>query len=86
MRVSREWNWVLYNWLLLISIILWILDTFFCVPGGINCHALWHITTGLASHFGMRIKDKYDFYMGMLKAKNAREFYLKNKRGGIFSQ
>jgi dihydroceramidase len=76
MKISDSWNWTFYNWLLLISAILWILDTFFCNPSGINCHAFWHITTALASHFGMRIKDKFDYYSRWLKAEDAREFYL----------
>jgi len=70
------WNWTIYNVFLLISGILWILDTFFCDKNGINCHAIWHITTAIASHFGMRIINKYEYYMEWLKAKDTKNFYL----------
>jgi dihydroceramidase len=78
MKVSGEWNWTIYNWLLLISMIVWLLDTLYCVVGGLNFHLIWHITTGLMAHFGMRIKNRFDYFNAMLKSKDAREFYLNN--------
>jgi hypothetical protein len=50
----------IYILIAVVSGILWVLDTFYCDIKGINYHALWHITTGLLGHCGMRIVDKYD--------------------------
>ena len=74
-KVSREWDWVIYNWLLGMSVVLWALDTFYCVAGGVNLHTLWHMTTGLLGHFGMRMLKRYESLDMMLKSK---EFYLNN--------
>ncbi len=79
MRVSSEGDFKIYNGILLVSGILWVIDTFLCDTKGVNCHALWHITTGLGAHFGMRIKRKFDFINRILNSKNAREYYLNNK-------
>lgn len=79
MSVSSKRDWEIYNGVLLISGILWAVDTFMCDTKGINCHALWHITTGFAGHFGMRIKRKFDFINNALKSGDAREYYLNNK-------
>ncbi len=78
MKIRSEWNWTIYNYLLIFSAIFWALDTFKCDEGGINFHALWHITTAFVGHFGMRIISRYDYYMAMLNAKDAREFYMRN--------
>ena len=77
-KVGREWDWVIYNWLLGMSVVLWGLDTFYCVVGGVNLHTLWHMTTGLLGHFGMRMLKRYESLDMMLKSKDAREFYLNN--------
>ena len=76
---SSDSNWKIYNIVLLISGILWIIDTFLCDAKGINYHALWHITTGLAAHFGMKIKSKFDFINNALKSGDVQEYYLNNK-------
>jgi len=78
MKIGTEWNWTIYNYLLILSVIFWTLDTFKCDVNGINYHTLWHITTAFVGHFGMRIISRYDYYMGMMKAKDAREFYMRN--------
>ena len=58
MNNNRDMN--LYGFLGILSGIVWLLDTFFCEPSGINYHSIWHITTGLLGHVGMRIMYKYD--------------------------
>lgn len=58
MNNKRDMN--LYGFLGILSGIVWLLDTFFCVPSGINYHSIWHITTGLLGHVGIRIMHKYD--------------------------
>ena len=79
MSVSSKRDWKIYNGLLIVSGILWATDTFLCDAKGINFHALWHISTGLLGHFGMRIMNKFDFINNALKSGNAREYYLNNK-------
>ena len=79
MSVSSGRDWKIYNFVLLISGILWGIDTFLCETKGFNFHALWHITTALVAHFGMRIKRKFDFINGILNSKNGRDYYIINK-------
>ena len=50
----------IYILIALVSCMLWILDTFYCDVNGTNYHSLWHITTGILGHCGMRIVNKYD--------------------------
>ena len=59
-KMNNKRDMVLYGILGVVSGIIWSLDTFFCDPLGINYHAIWHITTGLLGHVGMRIMYKYD--------------------------
>ena len=78
MKIEREWNWVIYNYLLGLSAIFWALDAFKCDANGINYHTLWHITTALVGYFGIRIVSRYDYFMGMLNARDARNYYMRN--------
>ena len=50
----------IYLFIALVSGFIWMLDTFYCDMNGINYHSLWHITTGVLGHWGLRIKNKYD--------------------------
>ena len=72
MKVSGEWDWTIYNCLLVFSVIFWVLDTFKCDEGGINYHMLWHLSSALVGHVGM------NYYMGMIRSKDAREYYIRN--------
>ncbi len=79
MKIENGWEWPIYNILLLVSGIFWGLDTFYCKKTGINYHTLWHISTGLLGHVGLRIIRRFDYINAMLKSKDAREFYRVNK-------
>jgi len=78
MKVSGEWDWTIYNCLLVFSVIFWVLDTFKCDEGGINYHMLWHLSSALVGHVGMKIISRYNYYMGMIRSKDAREYYIRN--------
>ena len=80
MKVGNEWNWTIYNCLLGFSGMFWALDTFKCDENGVNYHMLWHITTALVGHVGMKIISRYDYYMGMIRSKDAREYYIRNNK------
>jgi len=59
-QMNNKRDMIIYGFLGIVSGIIWLLDTFFCDPSGINYHSIWHITTGLLGHIGIRIMHKYD--------------------------